>query len=461
MLLQDYVRAIRRAWWLVALVASLGAATAAVTVTVLPPRYVATAELYVVVRTEGDTTTGALVQSSTAAQQKALSYVDLASTSRVLEPVVRELELDDDPQMLAETLSAEVPDDSALFRLSASSRDPAQAARIAGAVAASLTAVVDALENGTDDDRVRVELVQEPRPPAAPESPRPVVDIALGLLLGLMAGVGLAVLRSQLDTGVHNAEVAEATLRAPVLAKVAYDKGIVRRPLIVHDDPHDPRAEAFRTLRTNLRYATVDEPSRCLVVTSAGQSEGKTSVACNLALALADEGARVALVDADLRRPAVAERMGIEGAVGLTDILIGRVELADVLQPWGRSPLSVLPSGAVPPNPSEMLGSQGMATLLAELEAHFDYVVIDAPPLLPVTDAAVLAPLASGCLLVASARGATTTSLHEARAVLDRVQGRILGAVLTMMPTSGPDGQTLHAYRYEQASSTSGASRAR
>ena len=173
------------------------------------------------------------------------------------------------------------------------------------------------------------------------------------------------------------------------------------------------------------------------VVTSAMPSEGKTTSTANLAIALAETGARVVLIDADLRRPRVADVMGIENAAGLTDLLIGRAEVHDVVQPWGRTKLDVLPAGLVPPNPSELLGSAAMQALLGLLTEQYDHVLLDAPPLLPVTDAAVLATMTSGAVVVTSARSSRTPQLRAALDRLDRVGASVLGVVVSMVAFRG------------------------
>jgi capsular exopolysaccharide synthesis family protein len=183
----------------------------------------------------------------------------------------------------------------------------------------------------------------------------------------------------------------------------------------------------------------LDSGPRVFVVTSSVPGEGKSTTTANLAIALAETGARVAVVDGDLRRPAVAEYMGLEGAVGLTDVLIGRAELADVLQKWGRHDLYVLPAGRIPPNPSELLGSSAMAGLLAELGKTFNFVLIDAPPLLPVTDAAVLSKFTSGAIIIVAAGRTKRTELAVALRSFEHIESKVLGAVLTMLPTKGPD----------------------
>jgi capsular exopolysaccharide synthesis family protein len=216
----------------------------------------------------------------------------------------------------------------------------------------------------------------------------------------------------------------------------------------VQADPRSPRAESFRTLRTNLQFLNTEGTSRSFVVTSSVPSEGKSTTAANLAIALADAGGRVLVVDADLRRPKLAEYMGLEGAVGLTDVLIGRAELLDVIQPWGKGSLYVLPAGKIPPNPSELLGSPTMVNLIALFEKEFDYVLFDAPPLLPVTDAAILGKSVGGALVVVSAGHTHKNQLKGAVAALQNVDARIAGFIVTMLPTKGPDAYGYGRYGY-------------
>jgi capsular exopolysaccharide synthesis family protein len=175
----------------------------------------------------------------------------------------------------------------------------------------------------------------------------------------------------------------------------------------------------------------------------------------NLAIALADSGARVLLVDADLRRPKVHEYLGLEGAVGLTDLLIGRAEPEDVIQPWGKHDLFVLPAGKIPPNPSELLGSSGLVSLIAEFNRAFDVVLFDSAPLLPVTDGAILARTVGGTIVVCAAGRTHKNQLKGAFSVLRNVNAPVSGVVLTMLPTKGPDaygyGRYGHDYRYGDA----------
>ncbi|MDD9206144.1 CpsD/CapB family tyrosine-protein kinase, partial [Georgenia sp. 10Sc9-8] len=188
--------------------------------------------------------------------------------------------------------------------------------------------------------------------------------------------------------------------------------------------------EAVRRLRTNLQYANLSDQNSSFLVTSSISGEGKSMTSVNLAIALADTGARTVLVDADLRRPSVADYLGLEGEAGLTTVLVGRAELGDVLQEWSEGGIAVLAAGHLPPNPAEMLGSREMSELLSELTASYDAVVIDSPPLLPVTDAALLSKLVSGTLLLAGTDRVRKAELTASLEALDAVDARILGIVL-------------------------------
>ena len=268
------------------------------------------------------------------------------------------------------------------------------------------------------------------------------LNLALGLLVGLAIGIAAAVLRETLDTTVKGMDDVLATTGAAPLAILAHDDDVPVRPLVVQVGSQSPRAEAFRQLRTNLQFADIDTPLRSLVVTSSIAGEGKSTIACNLAITLAQAGVRTFIVEADLRRPKLAGYLGVEGAAGLTSVLMSAASLDDVLQPWGRHPLWVLPSGPLPPNPAEILGSHQMRDLLKSLQDKADIVVIDAPPLLPVTDSAVIARVTDGALLVIEARRTKREQVSRSLAALRNVDAKVLGTVLNKAPARGPDADT-------------------
>jgi succinoglycan biosynthesis transport protein ExoP len=216
-------------------------------------------------------------------------------------------------------------------------------------------------------------------------------------------------------------------------------------PLIVHDQPARQSLRGLPPPADQPAVPRARGPAKTIVVTSSLPGEGKSTTAINLAITLADAGSRVALIDADLRRPSLAEYMGLEGEVGLTTVLIGQADLRDAIQPWGDSSLHVLPSGQIPPNPSELLGSLSMANLLEQLTNRYDIVLIDTPPLLPVTDAAILATITGGALVVAAADRLHRQQLTDGLGSLETVGARVLGC--STQPTPLQTDRHLHLRR--------------
>lgn len=451
--LRDYLRILHKYWILITAMALLGVIAGATVSILATPKYQASTQLYVAVRGEGQGI-GDLAQGSNAARQSVSTYATIARTESVLGSVIKDLKLDVTSGVLAEQIEASAPANQSLVELTVTGKDAQQTADIANAVGQSLKNVVEKdLEASTiqgDPSLVSLNTVQPAFAPMAPISPRVPLNILLGALLGLAIGVGIAVLKFILDTRIHSLHDVEQVCDAPMLGGITYDTDASKRPLIVHSDPRSPRAESFRTLRTNLQFLAVSDSDQShahtFVISSAGAGEGKSTTSANLSLALAETGSRVLLIDADLRMPAVAKYMGIEGGVGLTDILIGRVEVADVLQRWGRDELYVLPSGKIPPNPSELLGSRAMGELLEVTGEYFDYVIIDSPPILLVTDAAVVGKRTNGVLLVAASGSTRKQSLSGAVKSLQAAGGHLRGIVMTMLPTKGPDSYSYGAY---------------
>ncbi len=187
-------------------------------------------------------------------------------------------------------------------------------------------------------------------------------------------------------------------------------------------------------------------------MTSSLPGEGKSTTATNLAIAIAQGGQSVVLVDADLRRPRVDEYLGLERNAGLTTALIGRADIEDLLQPWGADELYILTAGQIPPNPSELLGSDAMKQLITRLEQKFDAVIIDAPPLLPVTDASVLAQQVGGVVVVVGSSKVRLPDLQKALGNLELVDADLLGIVINLLPSKGPDAYAYSYYSYDSVS---------
>ncbi|MFJ6653830.1 polysaccharide biosynthesis tyrosine autokinase [Microbacterium sp. NPDC091313] len=436
--LSDYIRILRKNWLVIVATTLLGIAVAAGYSLTRTPMYEASSRIFV--STSAGGTVAELQQGGTFALQRVSTYVQLAKTPIVLNPVIADLNLDVTADQLSAEVTASTPLNSFLIDISVQDADPVRAADLANAVAASLTSAVENIELRDDQQQSPVKLsrVKDALPEAKPVSPNVPLNLALGGLIGLALGIGIAVLRAVLDNKVRTARDIEAITERPLIGAIPFDPKAKERPLILEADPHNTRSESFRALRTNLQFLEMDG-GHSFVITSSLPSEGKSTTTLNLALALADAGKRVALIDCDLRKPKVAEYLGTEGGAGLTDVLIGRARVADVMLPWGKRPLYVLPAGKVPPNPSELLGSKQMGQLLDALSKEFDVVLCDAPPLLPVTDAAILARSTSGAIVVVSAGRTTTNQLGGALDALETVGAKVAGMVLSMVPTRGPD----------------------
>jgi capsular exopolysaccharide synthesis family protein len=292
-----------------------------------------------------------------------------------------------------------------------------------------------------------VELVTPAEAPAAPSSPKPVQNILLGLAAGLALGLGAAFLRNNLDETLSSKEAAEHAGGAPVLAMIPMVASWRTRneALVVSaTDPSSPAAESYRSLRTSLQFARQERQLRSLVVTSPGASEGKTATVANLGLVFAHVGERVVLVSCDLRRPRLEQFFGLGDRDGLTSVLVGERSLEDVLQPVdGNDRLWMLPAGPVPPNPAELLDGMRTRQVLADLHARFDLVLIDSPPVLPVTDPVVLSKHADGALLVAAADQTRRSNLRRAAERLSQVNVAVMGIVLNEVTK-----QTGYGYGY-------------
>ncbi|MFP7761478.1 polysaccharide biosynthesis tyrosine autokinase [Marisediminicola sp. LYQ85] len=451
--LRDYISILRKSWVTIVVLTLAGVGAASAYSILQTPTFTATSKVFVSTPSTG--TTSELAQGNTFTVQRVKTYSDLATTPIVLLPVIAALDLNEPAGSLAERITASAPLDTAIIDITVTDTDPVRAAEIANGTSASLARVVENIETPDGDDAaspVKLTRAQEATVPSVPVSPNVPLNIALGLLVGLALGIGAAVLRETLETRIRNERDVEQITDVPILGGIVFDPKAQDRPLIVHVDPRSPRAESFRTLRTNLQFLDVGRADRSFVITSSIQSEGKSTTGANLAIALADAGSRVLLIDADLRRPKVADYMGVDGTVGLTDVLIGRAELQDVIQPWGRAGLFVLPAGHIPPNPSELLGSTAMSGLIAEFNRAFDVVIYDTPPLLPVTDAAILAKNVGGAIVVVAAGRTHKNHLRGAISALDNVGAAVSGVVVTMLPTKGPDaygyGRYGHGYGY-------------
>lgn len=301
------------------------------------------------------------------------------------------------------------------------------------------------------------ELVAEAKPSSTPVSPKPVRDGALGLFLGLVAGIGLAYARDHLDDSIKTKDDLAASGKRPVVGLIpvvaAGRRKEIRageRGVVSLDDPMSPAAEAYRTLRTSVQFLGLEQPVHTLMVTSPNAGEGKTTVVANLGVVLAQAGFRVTIVDCDLRRPQASERFGLPATVGFTSVLLGDVTLEDALIPVpGVDRLRLLASGPMPPNPSEILSLRRTSEVLATLGGDGGFVLIDSPPVLAVTDAVVMSRKVDAVLLVCVAGITTAKDTARAVEVLDQVEAPLVGAILNGVAEKGGYGYE-YSYRYSK-----------
>jgi polysaccharide biosynthesis transport protein len=294
-------------------------------------------------------------------------------------------------------------------------------------------------------DTGEVVLVTPALTPVSPSSPKPTQDALLGLAAGLAIGLGVAFLRDSFDDKLTSKEAVEHAGGAPVLAMIPVVSSWRRqRPLVVVvAEPTSPAAESYRSLRTSLQFVRQEGKIRSIVVTSPGAGEGKTATLANLGVVFA-QGERVVLVSCDLRRPRIGAFFELDEQDGLTNVLLGQRRLEQVLLPVpGHDGLSLLPAGPIPPNPAELLSGARARDVFADLSKRFDLVLVDSPPMLPVTDAAILSQHVDATLMLAAAGQTRRGDLHRAVEKLDQAGTKVLGLVLNKVSR-----QTGRSYGY-------------
>ena len=443
--LSDILSALRAQWRLPVVGMLIGALAAASYVFLATPMYTSTAQFFV--STTGTTSTSDALQGSEFSQQRAASYAELLNGALLSTRVVEEMDLDVTPRTLGERISVTAVPETVLIDVSVQDPSPARAQRIVEVLGEEFIDRVAELERSEAGGpaAVRVTVAEPASLPVAPTSPKRLMVLALGLVGGLAAGAALALIRARLDTSVKDADEASALAGVPTIGLVRRDEAGGREHA-ADPDRTSLSAEDYRRIRTNLQYLRADDIPRVIMVSSAMPSEGKTTAVVSLATALVDAGHRVTIVDADLRRPQVASSLGLVEGVGLTNVLTGTAQLDDVLQVCGEDELRVVASGPTPPDPAALLASETMATLLSKLRADSDFVLVDAPPLLPVADASALAVHVDGVILSVRYGRTAKAQLQRAAVALEQVGANTLGLVLSMVPGSAD--QVGGGYRY-------------
>ncbi|GIG53768.1 polysaccharide biosynthesis tyrosine autokinase [Demequina activiva] len=452
--LQDYAKVLRAHW--IAIVAfTLAGAVLAFAWTLTQPR-VYTANSSAIITTGVSQDLGQALVGDNYAKSRVKSYEDIATSRRVAEFAAEDLGLEASPQSLVSRVSVTNPLDTAVLRISADASTPEEAKDLAESWIEGMVVAVQLLENNADSVEqlpdeatsvVELQTLDSAVLPGAPSSPNVRLAVALGLMVGLALGVAYALVRGAVDRRLRTPADIEKEFDLPVLGALPFDKQISDTGAAARSTDF-ATTESVRELRTNLQFMDVDNPPRIIVVTSSLPGDGKSTVTIKLAEAIAESGQPVVLVDADLRRPRIAEYLGLVPGAGLTDVLVGRATLDEVLQEYGPTGrFHVLGAGTVPPNPSELLGSSTMRETLDALDSSA-LVLIDTPPLIPVTDAAILTARTDGALIVVRSGKTTIDLLDRALVSLDKVKGRALGVIVDGMARKGPDSH-YYGYAYE------------
>ncbi len=458
----EALRIVRERWRIALVCLLLGLLGAGAALAVVPRQYEADVTLYVSLQGRADTSDSAY-QASQLAKDRVVSYAPLMRDERITQAVVDQLKLPMTAEQLASHLTVTIQPDTVVMTEAVTDTSPERAAAIANAVAQQFVALVQQLEQpigpapapapvgqpAPEPSRIGVQIIRQATPSPLPVSPNVPFGLALGATLGLLVGVGAAFARHARDTSIRHPERLQALTSVATLAEIPTDRDARISPIAVDQAAGSLRAEAYRRLRTNLQFhdGAPEHHGRAqvIVVTSAVLGEGTSATACNLARALA-EGSHVLLIDANLRHPQVETYFDLDPGPGLTTVLTGRLMWPFARRRLYEESLDVLPAGPVAPRLGELLTWRGMDDLLADVRARYDFVIIDVPALLPVSDAAAVAARADGVVLVVRCRRTTEEQVAAAVSALSAVSARLIGTVLTMTPARQARRRRLRAY---------------
>ncbi len=449
MTILDFVRLSRAHLLHLVVLTVVGAGVALAVTAQMPTVFLADASGYVVVGGDPQTSGEGLAET-TLGGTKADSYLPLVTGRAVAQRAIEETGIQASPAEVAGRVGASVAPNSVILKVTATGPTPEQARLLADAVIKATAQEANRIERVGSSSRGSAPLVQivpiETALPGVQVAPVMRVNVLVGAVVGLGVAYLLVFLRRQLDTRVRTVTEVEGLVGSSVLGVVPTTSELKKETGRGRLEDLGAASEAFRQIRTNLRFLSVDGSLRSIVVTSANPGDGKSTVSATLARTLSEAGQKTVVIDADLRRPTLAGVLDQSGRVGLSQLLSGQVKLKDVLQDTDQPNLKFIAAGRVPPNPSELLGSQRMHALIDHL-AKDHLVILDAPPLLAVTDAGLLAAMTDGALLVlAVGRTQKEHARHSAK-LLGQVGARVLGVVLNLAPKKGV-GTAIHGHAY-------------
>lgn len=449
--LRTYVTILTKNWLRIALatVATVGVSLLIYSQT--PPTYAATVQFYV----STPLPDGSNAQSAGQfAQNRVNSYVEIMSSEELAKRIISATGVQLTPAQVASRIRASADVSTVLMTATVADTNRERAGVIARGVALTFGRLVDDLDNqGRTEALVVINIVSGPTVGERPIAPELRFYLLVGILLGLVGSAAYAVLREVLDTSIRTSAEAQRVTGLPVLGSIPYEANVRKNPLILDDQGLSVRAEAYRKVRTNLQFIDAAQTADVILVTSSEPQEGKSVTSINLAVSLAELGKRTLLIDADMRKPKASVYLDVDGDIGLSNVLAGQVEVADAVRELsGRVGLFVLPAGSIPPNPSELLGSARMESLIEALRPEYDHIVVDTPPILPVTDAVVASGQVDAVALVIAANQTSRTAVQHAVASLQAVNAPLVGVLLNKSRERGGDRQY---YAYGQSPDSS------
>lgn len=370
------------------------------------------------------------------------TYGELVKSRAVSDKVIENLRLGIPYEEFQDKVQVNLVNDTEIIKIQARDPDNKLAAKIANEVSEEFMETVKVkmkVEN--------VQVIDKAPIPYDPVSPRKFLNMSIGAVLGFMVGVFLTFLFEYLDNTVKTPEDIENNLKLSVLGTIP-NIDSRSKETIVNNNPKSPISEAFRTMRTNIKFTNIDKEVKTIAVTSSLPSEGKSTIVSNLAISLTQDGQKVLVIDTDLRKPKVDKMFRIPNTNGLTNILMRTSSLEGIIYEHPDiEDLSIITSGPIPPNPSELLGSRRMKEFIKLIKTEYDVIIFDTPPIGLVTDAAIISTIVDGIVLVIEAGKTEIAQLELSKELLEKVNANIMGTVLNKLPIK--DGK-YGSYQYTQ-----------
>lgn len=442
--LNDYLRLLRKKWYIVVIVTAICAALGSIySLYFVEPVY--ESSIPVIIGSVQQQKSGSAQNSNTQSyndimmyQKLVKTYCEFVKTRIVVEDAINNSGIKTTYEDAIDMISAVAQNDTEFLKISVKSPNKFEAALLANALAKSLKEISADVKNIDN-----VQLVDEASVPTSPINKSPLIYIMISFAMGIVLSVGLIILLDILDNTVKDSEGIEKQMNVSVIGSIPFakikkeannDDCSLSDEIITHYKPLSLVSENYKALRTNIQFSMIDKTSCTISVTSCAPSEGKSTVISNTSVVVAQSGKKVLLIDCDLRKPVIHRKFGLPNKKGLTNYLLGECELGDVIQKTAVENLSVMTSGKIPPNPSEILTSQKYIKLIEELKTQYDYIFIDAPPVLIVTDAQIISSMVDGMLLVAEFGSTEKAVLEKAKECLDRANAKCLGVIINQIP---------------------------